>query len=115
MSQSFYGSICFTDLYDALKRGHSAFIKAESNGKIYVNINVWLNDQKDKYGNIMALQLNPTKERKDIDGRPYIGNCKASEAKPISQYDVPPEPTLPPTGGYSNPNTITEPIDDLPF
>lgn len=87
MSQSFYGSICLTDLIEQAKKKHSAFTKAD-NGKIYANVTVWLNDELDKYGNIMSAQLNPTKERKDADGRPYIGNFKQSQAKPISDRDV---------------------------
>lgn len=87
MSQSFYGSLCLSDLIDAAKKSHSAFSKAE-NGKIYVNVNVWLNDELDKFGNIMSVQLNPKKELVEQDGRAYIGNMKKSEPKQISQNDV---------------------------
>ena len=102
MSQLFYGSICLTDLVEIAKKKHSAFTKGR-NGKIYAAVNVWLNDQEDQYGNIMAVQLNPTKERKDQDGKPYIGNLKVSAgSSPVSDRDV---------SGLD----ITEPIDDLPF
>lgn len=99
MSQLFYGSICLTDIVEQAKKGHSEFSKAD-NGKIYANVNVWLNDTVDKYGNIMSCQLNPKKEKKDEDGQPYIGNMKKSEQKPVTQGDV---------------AAIEEEVNDLPF
>ena len=48
MNQLFYGSICLTDLIEKAKSKHSAFSKAQ-NGKIYANVNVWLNETPDKY------------------------------------------------------------------
>jgi hypothetical protein len=117
MSQKFYGSICVTDILEHANKKHSAFTRAE-NGKIYADVGIWLNDDKDKYGNIMSMQLNPKKELREQDGQPYIGNFKESERKAISDRD---------TGNLSitadiaareknNPAaSITEPIDDLPF
>lgn len=124
MSQLFFGSICLTDMIEAAKKKHSAFTKGQ-NGKIYCSVNVWLNDNLDKFGNIMSVQLNPTKDLKDIDGRAYIGNMKQSDGpKPISDRDtnslntdfsdIPPAPT-----SNNNPapsgSDIAAPIDDLPF
>jgi hypothetical protein len=84
----FFGSIDVTLLIEQLKAKHSAFSKAQ-NGKIYANVNVWLNEEKDKYGNIMSIQINPTREMKDIEKKLYIGNMKESEgAKPVSDRDV---------------------------
>jgi hypothetical protein len=100
MSQLFYGSICITDLLEQAKVKHSAFSKG-TNGKIYCNVNIWLNDEEDKFGNIVSAQLNPTKERKDIDAKIYIGNFKKSEgAKPLSDNDT---------------KTFVAIADDLPF
>lgn len=99
MSQMFTGSICLTELVEQAKKGHSAFSKA-NNGKIYFNILEWLNDEPDKYGNVISIQLNSSKEKKDAEGKIYIGNCKALEQKPITQNKV---------------NTMAEEIDDLPF
>ena len=88
MGQLFYGSICLTDLIEKAKSKHSGFSKGQ-NGKIYVNVNIWLNDNQDKFGNIMSIQVNPSKEKKDIDERFYIGNCKQSDGpKPISDRDT---------------------------
>lgn len=88
MGQLFYGSICLTDLIENAKKKHSAFTKGQ-NGKIYASVNVWLNDQVDKFGNIMSVQINPTKEMKDLEDRVYIGNLKQSDGpKPVSDKDV---------------------------
>lgn len=120
MSQLFYGSICLSDLIENAKKKHSAFSKG-NNGKIYANINVWLNDKEDKFGNIMSVQINPTKEMKDIEDRIYIGNLKESRGSaPVNSRDVSDlgddldiETRTPRT--TPAPGDITEPIDDLPF
>lgn len=123
MSQLFYGSICLSDLIEQAKKRHSAFTKG-NNGKIYASINVWLNDNVDKFGNIMSVQINPTKEMKDLEDRLYIGNLKQSDGpKPVSDkdvsgldgnFDVPTRETknneVVPPATHS-----TEPVDDLPF
>lgn len=99
MNQSYYGSVCLTDLIEKAKQKHSSFVKA-SNGKIYCNITVWLNEEVDKFGNSMSIQANTTKEMKDKEERFYLGNCKKSEYKepqPITNTDDIPS------------------IDDLPF
>jgi len=116
MSQRFYGSICITDLFELANKKHSAFSKAD-NGKIYADITVWLNDTVDKFGNIMALQLNPKKDLREQDGQPYIGNCREAERRQLSDRD---------TNSFSLPSDIparektvasdiSSPVDDLPF
>jgi hypothetical protein len=117
MNQSFYGSICLTDLLEAAKKKHSAFTKGK-NGKIYANVTVWLNENKDKFGNIMSLQVNPIKD--SSDDKFYIGNCKASEGpKPVSDKDVSGLDVnlddLPVTGSGQAPNANNAADDDLPF
>lgn len=124
MSQLFFGSICLTDLIELAKKKHSAFTKG-NNGKIYASINVWLNSELDKFGNIMSVQINPTKEMKDLEDRVYIGNLKQSDGpKPVSDrdvnglddnFDVPSRPSTTTTSGASPASDATEPIDDLPF
>ena len=102
MNQSYYGSICLTDLIEKAKQAHSSFTKAQ-NGKIYCNVTVWLNEEVDKYGNSMSIQANPHKDKKDKEERFYLGNCKKSEYKepePLTQKD----------------KTFLESVDDgLPF
>lgn len=114
MSVRFYGSICLTDLVELAHKKHSAMSKAE-NGKIYANCTLWLNDEKDKFGNTISLQLNPKKDLREQDGQPYIGNFKEAEAKQLNAKD---------TSGLSLPDDIpgqqknigkeNEPTD-LPF
>ena len=80
------GSICLTDLISKAKEGHSAYTKA-ANGKIYVNILIWDNDEADKYGNTTSLQLQSKKESIDKEGKVYFGNAKKydkKEALPLS-------------------------------
>src|ERR1700761_3239014 len=119
----FYGSLCLTDLIDQATQKHSAFTKG-NNGKIYASINVWLNSEPDKFGNIMSLQINPSKEMKDIDKKMYVGNLKESEGpklisdRDISGMDTDLDVPARQTGGgtMATPaSEITEPIDDLPF
>lgn len=102
MSQLFTGSICLSDLIDMAKRQHSSFNKSQGNQKIYANIKIWLNDEPDKFGNSIGLQLNSSKEMKDVEKTFYIGNAKKVESatpQPLSQSDI---------GGLDLPS-------DLPF
>lgn len=88
MNQLFYGSICLTDLIEKAKQKHSAFSKAQ-NGKIYVNVNIWLNETPDKYGNLMSVKVNPSKAMKDLEEGFYIGNLKKSDGPvPVSDRDI---------------------------
>lgn len=97
MSQLLYGSIDFSKLLELAKKGDKAFSKHE-NGKIYLNVKVWINDEKDQFGNDASIQTafkDATKEE-----RHYFGNMKLSE------------PTQQPLQEGSD--EIPE-IDDLPF
>ena len=76
MSKLLYGSIDFSKLLELAKAGNKAFSKAE-NGKIYMNLNVWINDEKDQYGNDASLQTSFKDCTKD--DRVYFGNLKISE------------------------------------
>lgn len=78
----FNGSICITDLMQASKEKHSAFVKSK-NGKLYVNISIWVNAQKDDYGNQVSIKLG--KKKDSCDATPYIGN-----AKPVNRQEPPP-------------------------
>lgn len=75
MSKLYGGSICLTDLLAKAKEGHSAFIRSQ-NGKVYCNVNIWMNDEVDKFGNIMSFQLNSQKDKREAEGKIYIGNAK---------------------------------------
>ncbi len=92
------GSLCLTDIQSKAKEGHSAFTKA-ANGKIYFNFVQWLNETKDQFGNDSSLQLNSKKEKRETEGKCYIGNAKYAEAG--QGEEVKPEDV--------------EQVDDLPF
>lgn len=101
-NQLFSGSINISELLDKAKQKHSAFTKAE-NGKIYCNINIWLNAEPDKYGNSISLQLSSKKDMRESEGKVYIGNAKEFERKdpkPVSDKDA---------------KSISDIADDLPF
>lgn len=97
MSKLMYGSISLSKLNEIAKAGHRAFSKGKD-GKIYCNVNVWINDEKDKFENDASVQVSfkdATKEEKV-----YIGNLKFSEAKepaPLQQNDaeIPSDEDLP--------------------
>src|SRR5690606_10205171 len=97
MSTLLTGSLCFTDLKEALKNAHSSGTRA-ANGKIYVNIAIWLNDEADKYGNTASIQLNSTKEKRETEGKVYIGNAKplpGSTPEPVTASDIDDSDDLP--------------------
>lgn len=98
MSKLYYGSIDFSKLLEQAKAGHKAFSKA-SNGKIYLNLNVWVNDEKDQYGNDASIQATFKDAAKD--DKFYFGNLKESDyngSQPLEE----------------NNEDIPE-VDDLPF
>lgn len=80
MSTLYSGSICLSELISKAKEGHSAFTKA-NNGKVYVNIKIWHNDQPDKYDNTHSIQLNSKEDKRTDEGNVYIGNAKPVKAK----------------------------------
>lgn len=92
------GSLCLTDIVEKAKQGHSAFTKA-ANGKIYFNFLQWLNSEPDKFGNQSSLQLNSKKDKKEEEGKQYIGNAKFMEA----------------TGGETPTAEEVPDLDGLPF
>lgn len=94
MATGFYGSIDFSKLMEQAKAGNKAFTKSE-NGKIYLNVRVYVNDEVDKYGNIASFQSNfkgATKEDKF-----YFGNLKESTPLeiPVVEADIIEESDLP--------------------
>jgi hypothetical protein len=94
MATSYYGSIDFTKLLEQAKAGNKAFTKNE-NGKIYLNVRVYVNDEVDKYGNCASFQSNfkgATKEDKF-----YFGNLKESTPleSPVEANDIPDIDDLP--------------------
>lgn len=95
-----YGSLCYTEIVAQAKNGHPAFSRAQ-NGKVYFNIDIWLNDEPDKLGNTISVSL-AKKKGEDIKSV-TIGNLKANEPQP---QITPPRPTT---------ENKSEDDDDLPF
>lgn len=95
-----YGSLCYTEIVAQAKNGHPAFSRAQ-NGKVYFNIDVWLNDEPDKLGNTISVSL--SKKKGDDIKSVTIGNLKANEPQP---QITPPLPTT---------ENKSEDDDDLPF
>ena len=94
-----YGSLCYTDIVAQAKKPHPAFSRAQ-NGKVYFNIDVWLNDEPDKLGNTISVSL--AKKKGDDIKSVTIGNLKTND----------PQPQMPPP----RPTTENKSIDDdLPF
>ena len=88
MAQSFYGSIDFSKLIEQAKAGHKSFSKSEKNGKIYLNVDVYVKDEVDQFGNIASIRgtfKGATKEDKF-----YFANLKESQfnEQKVEAYDV---------------------------
>ena len=88
MAQGFFGSIDFSKLLEQAKAGNKAFTKTE-NGKIYLNVRVYVNDEVDRFGNIASLQSNFKGAQKE--DKFYFGNLKESTPmeQPIQAQDIP--------------------------
>lgn len=115
MNTLYGGSICLTELIEQAKKGHSAFSKAQ-NGKVYVNMLTWMNDEPDKYGNTMSHQLSSSKELREKEGKIYIGNSKKLETnKPISTNDIKDDSFDNLPVRQAKETNQDEPESDLPF
>lgn len=82
------GSINLSELLEKAKKQHSAFNKA-TNGKIYANVVIWLNDEPDQFGNNVSIALSNKKDAETE--KTYIGNAKyftPKEPEPLSITDA---------------------------
>ena len=73
------GSLCLDDILAALKAGHSCFSKSQKNGKIYIAVKEWVNDEPNETtGNHASIQLNSDKDapQAEREKKFYIGNLK---------------------------------------
>ena len=103
MAQLFHGSINLTDILKNAKLPHSAFVRAGKENKAFVNIQIWVNDEPDKFGNHVSIKLNSKDaESGKLEGNVYIGQAKKSEPKAPEQMTAESAAELP-----------TD--DDLPF
>lgn len=132
------GSICITDIMDALQKGHSAFSKSPKNGKVYANVLEFVREAPDDFGQHISIQLSSIKEKREEEKEKfgkanYIGNCKKLETnQPVTErsvqnvakagwdVNVPVRSTDQSNSSGTSyndipPSDITEPQDDLPF
>jgi hypothetical protein len=80
MNQLFNGSICVSDI-------PKEKLTQAKNGKLYLNIDIWINENVDQYGNIGSVSVRQSKEQREAKERKtYIGNFKKSE---LRQPDAP--------------------------
>lgn len=81
MSTLYKVSICLSDI-------PKEALKMASNGKAYVNCDLWINDSLDNYGNLGNLNITQTKEQRDKkDKKTYIGNVKEFNPKVPVEWD----------------------------
>lgn len=83
MAQNYFGSIDYDKLLADLKEGRLKTFKTES-GKRLINVNVYVNDAPNEYGNIASISV-PLKEEFHTEdngkkiNKLYVGNLKPSE------------------------------------
>lgn len=99
--QSYYGSIDLTTLLAQAKLPHSAFVRAGKQNKMFAQIQVWVNEEPDQFGNSVSIKLqSKDAETSKLEGNIYLGNLKKSEAKapePLEagSEDIPGDEELP--------------------
>jgi len=73
MSTLYTGSICVSDI-DKSK------LTQAKNGKLYLSVDIWINDQADNYGNTGSISIRQSKEEREAKTKKvYIGNLKPVE------------------------------------
>lgn len=76
---------------------------SEKNGKKYLNFNLWVNDEKDQYGNIGSINVSQSKEERESGQKKvYFGNIKPVERN----NNAAPQP---------NSASGSDDLNDLPF
>lgn len=107
MAQLLSGSICLTDI------PKDKIWKSEKTGKQYLNINVWINDDADKFGNNGSIQVGQTKEEREAgEAKKYVGNLKFVQAKQQTETANVPVKKAAPAAPVEDAEIIDE---DLPF
>ena len=93
------GSICLSDI-------PKEAITTAKNGKKYLSVTVFENDEADRYGNHESIQVSRSKEDRDSGVKAiYIGNLKD-----WNKEDKKPAPS-----SIAQPAHIDDGDDDLPF
>lgn len=93
MNTLLHGSICLTDI------PKEKITTSEKNGKKYLSISVWINDEPDQFNNNASIQVSQSKEERESGGKKsYIGNLKYAQ-KPQDSASV----------------KVPDLLEDLPF
>jgi len=81
MSTLFKVSLCLSNI-------PKEAIKLASDGKAYINADLWINESLDKYGNLGSLNIIQTKEQRERkDKKTYIGNVKTFNPIVPTEWD----------------------------
>lgn len=98
---------------DLSKIDKSRIVIGKNGGKFF-NIQIFVNDQADQYGNDVSIQVNQTKEERESGvPRVYLGNGKTVHRTPnpttgpVEGATLPTRPSAAPAASQSD--------DDLPF
>lgn len=78
-------SICLTDVQELIDQKHPSVTTAK-NGKVYINLDLWINDKADQYGNDIAIKVynKDTKESKFVgNGKQYKSDVNVDPSKVI--------------------------------
>ena len=88
-------------------------IKRHENGSLYYPIQIFVNDEQDKYHNDVAIRDHLTKDEKERNVKAqYIGNGKTTYN---SERNPPPAASRDSSPPSEQPGQATGPKDDLPF
>lgn len=85
-SKIYYGSINLSKLVKAVKENHPAVFKSVKTNDIFINFNLFVSDEIDKYKNHGALCTSQSESEKEKSF--YFANIKLNEKKEISQEDL---------------------------
>jgi hypothetical protein len=108
MSKLITASICVSAIPKEL-------IKSHTNGKKYLSVDIWINDEDDNYGNDCSINIQQSKEERESKAKKvYIGNGKtkfgfdgAKQTAPVSNQK--PGVVTAPAGDWDDAD------DDIPF
>jgi|TARA_E500000178_G_C16943405_1_gene717579 hypothetical protein len=82
-------SICLSDI-------PKDKIRKADNGKMYVNLTMFDNDEVDRFGNHFSVQISKTKEEREAKAKAvYVGNGKDWSREGDSKMEVPSGNVLP--------------------
>lgn len=123
MATGLYGSVCLEDIFSGqiakgqdgsswvnLDQLRGAAHQVGKNGKHYVNIGIWINDEPDQYQNIAGITLAQSKEDREAKAkRTYIGNLKYAQAPQQQQAPAGGYPPPPAQGFTGNPAAYQQP------